>query len=637
MSKRSYWTGRYEELAAANQAQSAQYEQHFGSMSDVLYMQMQDELEAWYRRYGRTADMTPDDAAKTLENTRSQDWKMTLDQYRQAAIEGGHDDQLDLQYIQSRVARMQQLQEQLKAQAGHAVPTFDKDMEAELSKGYKRTYEHATYLNEQNGAVSTKADFAHYDEAALNAILHKPWAKDGKNFSKRIWGNMQDKLPDMLMESLAESVVLGHSVDQVVNRLSLKYGDFKRVNLHRLIQSEMAHIEENATFDSYADCDVDYYMYMATLESHTCDICRELDGHKYKVTDKIEGINYPPIHAYCRCTTGAWFPEMADEGKRWSRDPESNKVEQVDGQTFNQWWAEKMGQSIMPSMPARPEPQTDKNVISPKTLMSGVKLGKTMDIDRADKLHANPNFDGATPEARTRSKNARALFAQLRDQLTDARQQLDDAQSDYYDERSDENKVIVHQKITVVNETVNAYNRQIDVLNAIAKENQPYRVNCQRCAPAYELRRRGYNVNALPNSGGNWNEIYTIPEKMWRFKDGSVSEPQMLPARSNRAVTKALNKQMAVGERGTLDWAWTGGGNALEGHIINVEKTKNGLVFVDAQGGKQAATFEEYMGSNNFKKKYYGTTMGVNYNRVDDKFIDLENIGLIVKEASEND
>ncbi|WDF83624.1 minor capsid protein [Lacticaseibacillus pabuli] len=348
MSKRSYWTGRYEELAAANQAQSAQYEQHFGAMSDLLYMQMQDELEGWYRRYGRTTGTTPDEAAKTLENARSQDWKMTLDQYRQMAIQGGHDDVLDQQYIQSRVARMQQLQAQLKKQAGHAVPTFDKDMEAELSKGYKRTYEHATYLNEQNGAVSTKADFAHYDEAALNAILHKPWAKDGKNFSKRIWGNMQDKLPDMLMESLAESVVLGHSVDQVVNRLSLKYGDFKRVNLHRLIQSEMAHIEENATFDSYADCDVEYYKYMATLESRTCDMCAALDGKVVKVIDRVDGGNYPPIHPHCRCTTGAWFPEVADllnKGERWSRDPETGKVEQVDGQTFNQWWANKVMES----------------------------------------------------------------------------------------------------------------------------------------------------------------------------------------------------------------------------------------------------------------------------------------------------
>ena len=29
-----------------------------------------------------------------------------------------------------------------------------------------------------------------------------------------------------------------------------------------------------------------------------------------------------------------------------------------------------------------------------------------------------------------------------------------------------------------------------------------YKINCQRCVPTYEMRRRGYDVAANPNNGG---------------------------------------------------------------------------------------------------------------------------------------
>jgi hypothetical protein len=47
----------------------------------------------------------------------------------------------------------------------------------------------------------------------------------------------------------------------------------------------------------------------------------------------------------------------------------------------------------------------------------------------------------------------------------------------------------------------------IDMLQAMAGTNPNYysarefQINCQRCVPTFELQRRGYNVEALPNPG----------------------------------------------------------------------------------------------------------------------------------------
>ena len=42
---------------------------------------------------------------------------------------------------------------------------------------------------------------------------------------------------------------------------------------------------------------------MATLEKRTCEVCGALDGKHFFVNDAKIGINYPPIHPNCRCTT----------------------------------------------------------------------------------------------------------------------------------------------------------------------------------------------------------------------------------------------------------------------------------------------------------------------------------------------
>ncbi|MCI5549004.1 MAG: hypothetical protein MR377_04870, partial [Lactobacillus johnsonii] len=38
-----------------------------------------------------------------------------------------------------------------------------------------------------------------------------------------------------------------------------------------------------------------------------------------------EGINYPLIHPYCRCTTVPYDKDLPDVETRWSRDPETGK------------------------------------------------------------------------------------------------------------------------------------------------------------------------------------------------------------------------------------------------------------------------------------------------------------------------
>lgn len=115
-------------------------------------------------------------------------------------------------------------------------------------------------------------------------------------------------------------------------------------------------------------------------------------------------------------------------------------------------------------------------------------------------------------------------------------------------------------------------------------EGRQYKINCQRVCWAYELNRRGYNVEALPNET-DWDGfgvIYRQDGYGHVFKDQTWSSDL---GRTNKAVENRIRQQMAQwgeGARGFIRVRWKNGG----GHVFNVEQRNGQLVAVDAQPGK---------------------------------------------------
>jgi len=74
-------------------------------------------------------------------------------------------------------------------------------------------------------------------------------------------------------------------------------------------------------FRGYEDLDIEKYQYLGTLDKDTCPVCRKLDGKIYYVKDREIGVNCPPMHKGCRCTTVAKVrPEDLAKRHRRARD-----------------------------------------------------------------------------------------------------------------------------------------------------------------------------------------------------------------------------------------------------------------------------------------------------------------------------
>lgn len=135
-------------------------------------------------------------------------------------------------------------------------------------------------------------------------------------------------------------------------------------------------------------------------------------------------------------------------------------------------------------------------------------------------------------------------------------------------------------------------------------EDLGYYHNCQTCTMAFELRRRGFDVEAMPNpvvSGyKNYREFkrFCAREKIdWtdRFlnQDGSKAEYNWslgLSDKSNSGKLSFIERQTVTQGRYEIYCAWKNG----SAHVFILERQKNGeLLWYDPQTSRRSNVFED--------------------------------------------
>ncbi len=114
------------------------------------------------------------------------------------------------------------------------------------------------------------------------------------------------------------------------------------------------------------------------------------------------------------------------------------------------------------------------------------------------------------------------------------------------------------------------------IANPRFNEGWGFQNNCQRCVQAYELARRGYDVeaNARPRKG--YNPIIWGSE-LFREKDGSL-------ARLRLRMSEADVRSAIAGTQGNARFVvYVSWKNSKKAHVFIAEKTPGGIRFIDPQ------------------------------------------------------
>lgn len=104
--------------------------------------------------------------------------------------------------------------------------------------------------------------------------------------------------------------------------------------------TESAYFSSAAPKDCFNELGVEKYRIIGTLDTKTCNICGDMDGKVFKMSDYRPISTVPPFHPWCRCCTAPYFDDMDGVGERYARDAKTGERYKLPKDTtYNEWKA----------------------------------------------------------------------------------------------------------------------------------------------------------------------------------------------------------------------------------------------------------------------------------------------------------
>lgn len=275
---------------------------------DVHYIQAKKEIQKSINdliaRYMFKTDLSYADAMKYLTSKEFKEFRMSLEEYeaeikRLSEINEELANKLRIELetlaMKSRITRLDSLKTQIDIELSKKISKDYNIVEKGISEVYRDFFKIQTTdfgLTGVNTVLPKKT---------LKMLMQQPWS--GANFSERIWGN-SEALGKVLKQEIIQSFMQGVSVKDLSDRIEKRFEN-DRYNTERLVRTELNYAFNQTTKLSYEEAEIEEYEFLAEIDNRTSEICKKLNGKKFKVKDARAGVNYPPMHPHCRSTTVA--------------------------------------------------------------------------------------------------------------------------------------------------------------------------------------------------------------------------------------------------------------------------------------------------------------------------------------------
>ena len=340
MKNQDYWTKRkanliYEQMDKAEK-QADKFDDVYRQSKAYLDKQINKVFDKFQRDYG----LNERDARHVLKNMKDQ---KDLNELRKV-LEARPDDpniqrllaDLDSPAYAYRMKRLERLNDDLDRMRESIYHSEKKGSDAFYSDLMKDSYYKATFdLQQQTGLAYSFSDLP---ETEIKRLQGLKWT--GEAYSDRIWSNT-GALASSVKDELLVSLMTGRSVRDTSQAIAERF-EVGQNKARRLVRTESAFFHNQMELLSYEDAEITKYKFVAVLDKRTSHICQEHDNKVYNTSEAVPGVNYPPLHPWCRSTTIAHDDDI-DYSKleRRARNPETGKVEYVPADMSYKEWYDK--------------------------------------------------------------------------------------------------------------------------------------------------------------------------------------------------------------------------------------------------------------------------------------------------------
>lgn len=298
----SYWTDRQEQLKRAAEKDEAKLKKRLSSFFDAEFKRLEKEIAAYYQQYGQDNVI---EYRRLLQSLSSEDRALLMEKMDDFAKK--YPQYANLMPVRESIYKLDRLQGL----------QYSIDMtEAEIA-GYTNdqlnTY--LTKLSRQGVNYGMEAlgfgkNFYSINSDIVKQFVDVPWC-NGENFSTRIWNDTQ-KLARYLNQDIAQGLARGDSYDKLVRQIRQRFDRVNRKDAYRLVFTEGTYVMAESTMQPFKD-DFTQYKLSPVHDSRACPICRGLARQVFEISERQPGINFPPIHPWCRCT----WEIVVDDWNRW--------------------------------------------------------------------------------------------------------------------------------------------------------------------------------------------------------------------------------------------------------------------------------------------------------------------------------
>ena len=337
----AYWRKRFEILEQASNAYAHQTIRKIDPAFTQAERQIDAEITTWYQRFADNNEITMQEARKLLNSKELAELKWDIDTYikygEQNAIDGLWMKELENASAKFHISRLEALklrtQQAAEVAFGNELDEVDGLARKVLTEGYYHT------VFEIQKGMGVGWDIGTMDNRKLEKLLSAPWTTDGKTFSDRIWTSKQQLIGEV-HNQLTRTCLQGKAPDEAIKNISKKFGVSKS-QAGRLVMTEQAYFHSVSQEEAFKELGVEQYEIVATLDSHTSEICQDMDGQHFDMKDYEPGVTAPPFHPWCRSVTCPYFDDdFGSLGERAARDEETGKTYYVPANTTYSKWKE---------------------------------------------------------------------------------------------------------------------------------------------------------------------------------------------------------------------------------------------------------------------------------------------------------
>lgn len=339
MVKSNYWQERFLKEEERRNKDARAYLKRIEKQYDMTLRDIERDINDWYVRLAKNNEITLREAKMLLSKDELEEFHWTVEEY----IEKGRENALSQEWIKQlenasakvHISKLEALKVQIQNEIEGLYGERLKGMEDYLERIYGDTY-YKTAFEIQKG-IGIGWSLSSLDTDKINQVIHKPWAVDEKNFSERLWED-KTKLINTLHTGITQNIIRGFAPDNLIRQISKEFGVKKSI-AGRLVMTESAAYSSKAQEQCFKDLDVEKYEIIATLDTSTSTICREMDGKVFDMKDYQVGTTANPFHPNCRTCTVPYFED--DTSSMRAMRNKDGKIEYVPANMKYEEWYKK--------------------------------------------------------------------------------------------------------------------------------------------------------------------------------------------------------------------------------------------------------------------------------------------------------